>query len=476
MSETRSSRKYAWVAVLYFAQGWPAGLVNKTLPIVFTAYGVDLGKIGLLSLANLPWSFKFLWAPIVDRVGARRTWIAACLLGMAALSLAFGATFRGEVGALVWILIVGIAFLSATQDIAIDAGTIELLNDKELGTANGIRVTAYRIALIVAGGGLVLLAAGLDPGRWFPSGLAGIGWPATWAATAALFLAFAGAALFFPVYPRPALLHHERLRVVAGRSLRSMALPVAAAGAAYFAAPHLFVAEKFRVPFAVLFGVAGAVASAFALAGRAAENGDNDALRRLIARRGAWAVVLFILAFKIGDAAMAPMTTPFLLRGAKLSQAEVGVLLNTFGVGGTIAGAMLGGMLTSRIGLFRALWVLGFFQAFSNLGYAYAASNPGPGVVTAAALFEAFCSGLGTAPFLAFLMKICEKAHAATQYAFLSAIYVLSNALAGAFSGYAAEAMGFGPYFTTTFFLALPAFALLPAVRGWIEAGADAPA
>jgi len=80
---------------------------------------------------------------------------------------------------------------------------------------------------------------------------------------------------------------------------------------------------------------------------------------------------------------------------------------------------------------------------------------------------ESFCGGLGTAPFLAFLMSICDKAHAATQYALLSALFGLTRVVAGTFSGWATEGFGYAAYFTLTFFLAWPALLLLPRVQRW---------
>jgi PAT family beta-lactamase induction signal transducer AmpG len=86
-----------------------------------------------------------------------------------------------------------------------------------------------------------------------------------------------------------------------------------------------------------------------------------------------------------------------------------------------------------------------------------------------ASVIESFCGGLGTSPFLAFLMSICEKTQAATQYALLSALFGLTRSLSGAFSGLVTQNVGYATYFTVTFFLAWPAFALLPWVRGWIH-------
>lgn len=480
-----SMRRYGWVALLYFAQGLPFGLVNNAMPLAFSKLGVSLQNIGLLALAGLPWTFKFLWAPLVDRFGQRRHWMAACLALMALLVVAFGVRFGGSVSPLIWALVIGVALLSATQDIAIDAGTIEMLEERELGPANGIRVTAYRVALIAAGSGVPIVAGMLS-------------WRAAWVAAALVLTALAACTLWIRpvstlyVRPRPAELGAGAAGPMVRSLLLGMGVPLLVAGAFYALAGRAGAATSLRTPLAVLIGliVAGVLALRGARSTRAAAGADvagtagvagsagpatgsvarasDDGMRRLLARPSVLAVLLFALTFKLGDAAMTMMTFPFLDRGAHLSATEIGLLLGTFGIAANIVGALLGGFLTTRWGIFRALWVLGLFQAVSNFGYAFAALHPSRPVVWGAAVLEAFCGGLGTAPFLAFLMSVCEKAHAATQYAFLSAVYGLSRSVAGAFSGFAAQPLGFGPYFAVTFLLALPAFALLPALRrGW---------
>src|SRR5207248_1110992 len=116
---------------------------------------------------------------------------------------------------------------------------------------------------------------------------------------------------------------------------------------------------------------------------------------------------------------------------------------------------------------------LGLVQAVSHLGYtAVAWGDGGRAAIYAASLAESFAAGLGTAAFLAFLMNVCDKQQAATQYALLSALFNLSGSLAGSFSGLGAERLGYGAYFALTFVLALPAYALLPWVRGWIREAA----
>src|SRR5204863_1534851 len=153
-----------------------------------------------------------------------------------------------------------------------------------------------------------------------------------------------------------------------------------------------------------------------------------------------------------------------------LSRSEYAFFSTTLGVAATVASALVGGTLTSRWGIFRALWILGLFQAIANLGYAAAAwSGAGRAGIYAASLGESFGAGLGTAAFLAFLMNVCDKQQAATQYALLSALFNLSGSLAGAISGRGVERLGYGNYFALTFWLEVHAYALLPWERGWIR-------
>lgn len=393
--------KLLWIAALYFAEGFPFGLVVDTVPVYFRLQGVSLTDIGLLGLVGLPWTLKFLWAPAVDLWGRRCTWIWVCqvLMSVPLLTLAFLHT--QEQAWVLWAALVLLAVLSATQDIAIDAYTIELLDRKEMGVANGVRVTAYRIALIGAGG-LLIAAAGY------------VGWPA-------VFIGAAGLMGLFAVV--------------------SSSMPDARAESA---AGHLGPA-------------------------RSAADAIREPLRLFLARPGFWAVVIFVLTFKLGDMAIGPMIKPFWV-DRQFTPVQIGLVPGTLGVVATIGGALLGGTLTTRWGIFKALWVLGVLQAVSNLVYAGAAVlPPSEALMYTASLVESFCGGLGTAPFLAFLMSICSKSHAATQYALLSALFGLTRALSSAFSGVATEQFGYAAYFTATFFLAWPAFFLLPWIKAWAE-------
>jgi PAT family beta-lactamase induction signal transducer AmpG len=383
-------RKLIWVAILYFAEGFPFGIVIDNLPVYFRLHGVSREDIGLMSLLGLPWTLKVLWAPLVDRLGHTRRWIAAALLAMCVLVAALPVFDASAPSRALWALLFALTVASATQDIAIDAYTIGLVDPGEEGVANGIRVSAYRAALIVAGGGLVAIA-----------GYAG--WPAVFATAAGVF---------------------GLLAAVASR------------------APSITVEAGPRPRWLPSF-------------------------RAWLSRPGAAWVFLFVLTYKLGDASMGPMVKPFWVdRG--LSVAEIGLISTTLGVALSVAGALCGGAFTSRVGIFPSLWMLGLAQAFSNLGYAaVAASGSGRVGIYAASALESFTGGLGTAAFLAFLMRACDKEQAATQYALLSALFGLTRSLAGAASGFGAVRLGYASYFVFTFFLSFPAYLLLPWVHTW---------
>ena len=379
-------RKLWWVSVLYFAEGFPFGIVIDNLPVYFRVHGVSLVEIGLLSLLGLPWTLKVFWAPLVDVYGERRHWVVGSLLLMAALLALLPHLDPASPTFWTWSLLFLFTACSATQDIAIDAYTIGLLKPGEEGVANGVRVSAYRIALVVAGGGLVALAGTL-------------GW--TWV--------FSVAAVILGVL-----------------ALWVLGLP----------------REQVDPPGEAMRWL--------------------PALRSWVTRPGALAVILFVAFYKFGDALMAPMVKPFwLARG--LSVEEIGLVSTSLGVVASLAGAMLGGLYTSRAGIFRALWLLGLAQALSNLGYAGVAFlDGGRFSVYGASLLESFTGGLGTAAFLSFLMHICDKRQAATQYAFLSALFGLTRTVAGGVSGFAVADLGYAAFFAVTFALSLPAYALLP--------------
>ena len=157
-----SRKKLGIVALLYFIQGAPAAILWEVLPVYFRLHGVSLRAIGGLRLLELPYSLKVFWSPLVHRYGDRRVWVLACMLGIATVLFVLPFVNVAAVGIIVLLLILALTTMSATQDIAIDSYSVGLITREEEGAANGVRASAYRVALVCAGGGLVFLAAVLQ--------------------------------------------------------------------------------------------------------------------------------------------------------------------------------------------------------------------------------------------------------------------------------------------------------------------------
>ncbi|HLE60284.1 MAG TPA: MFS transporter [Thermoanaerobaculaceae bacterium] len=381
-------RKLAWIAVLYFAEGLPFGIAYDVWPVYFRVHGVSLREIGLMSLLSLPWTWKMLWAPLVDRFGARQQWISACLLALAVATMAIIPQDAGHPSWVLWGVLLAFTAASATQDIAIDAYAVDVSTPEETGAINGVRVSAARIALLVGGGGVMMLA-GVT------------GWTPLWIALAATFLV---------------------LSVIA------------------YASPRVPLDQNKR------------------------RNPIGPVLRWLF-RWEMLPVLLFVPLFKLGDSLLGRMVKPFWVdRGYSLK--EIGLISVTLGVVLTIIGALAGGWFVKKYGIFRGLLWLGIAQAVPHLGYAAVAQFSLPREsIYAASMLESFTQGLGTAAFLSFLMNLCDREHAATQYALLSALFALTRDVVGAFSGIGVERLGYPTYFAFTAVIAIPTLALLPLVR-----------
>jgi len=384
--------KLSIVAVVYVIEGFPMGVFAKLLPVFLRRHDVSLTAIGGLSGLALAWSAKALWSPLVDQYGERRQWIAGALLVMVGCLGALAVLDPVRIGAAIWVAIAIYCLASATQDIAIDAYTIGFIDRGQEGPANGMRFTAYRMGLVLAGG-LLLLP------RW-------VGWEGTFAAAAALTLAMAASLLLCP---------------------------------------------KVAVP---------------------QERRENtwEALRRWAGRSGVVWVALFVMLYRVGDRAMGPMVEPFWVdRG--FTDEEIALVSSTLGVVAMVLGAIAGGTVVSRIGIGRSLWWLGLPALASNLAYAVAAALPdlGRAPVYAASVVESFCGGLASAAFMSYLMRICEKEHAAVQYALLTALYAVIGTLVAVPSGWLTERMGYAHYFALTALYALPAFAVLTGARRWLD-------
>lgn len=380
-------------AVLYFSEGLPFGIVKDLVPLYLRVQHVELKIIGLASGVSLAWTLKFLWSPLVDTFGTYRRWIAGALVGIIASLAALA--IMPEVTPAFYVFLAALTISSATQDIAVDAFTIRATPSSLLGPINSIRVTAYRIALMVGGGALAALA-----GR--------AGWRSAFGTATAIGILML---LFAMTLPED---RGER----AGRA-------------------NLFadLAHWLRRP-----------------------------------RAGVLLAIVFL--YRIGEFAVISMIKPFWVdRG--YSPAEIGTITSVVGVIISILGAIAGGWFVARVGLYPGLIWLGIAQTLSNLGYAIVATmQAGRWAIYAAAVVENFGYGVGTAAFLAYLMSICDRDRAATEYALLSAAFGLTGTVMGTISGYIAQYAGYPIYFWLTVILGIPVLFLLPLIRDQLPARA----
>jgi PAT family beta-lactamase induction signal transducer AmpG len=464
--------KLFWVGVLYFAEGFPLGIFYDVFPVYFRQQGIELKQIGLLSLLGLGWTLKFLWAPAVDHYRHHRLWMFSVDLLMGALSLWFA--ISAGFGIWVWIAIGAFTVLSATNDIAIDGYTIEFLEKHELGLANGVRISLYRIG-VLASGFLLVLSDHLE-------------WRGAFITAAVIFCVNATLSL---LAPKERQIVREKAVSLASELKNIVLQPYAFGAVLLFILGTIWLINRetkwsslhpnfwviaFLIAF-LLWALSLAFRSRAPIEAKAklTEGPMFGALMEMLGRPYIIPVIAFVLIFKLADSAMGFMIKPFWV-DAGFSATEIGLVSVNIGLILSIAGGLAGGWFTDKVGIFQSLWILGLAQAFSNLGYWLSASllplNPvseiplqHQALIYTASALESFTGGLGTAAFLAFLMAIVDKKHAATEYALLSSVFALSRSFSGWAGGVGAQAMGYAPYFLLTFFLAFPAYLLLPWVK-----------
>ncbi len=192
-----------------------------------------------------------------------------------------------------------------------------------------------------------------------------------------------------------------------------------------------------------------------------------EPLKSYFKRANAVEMLVFIVVFKLGDTIAAAMTTPFLL-DLGFSRTDVGTVNKAFGLLSTIVGSLAGGVVLSRVGMARSLWVFAFLQAVSNLAFMWLAIvGKSYHTMVAAVAIENICGGMGTAGFIAFMMSLCDKRFTATQYALLSSLMALTRVLVGAPTGFMAEHLGWAMYFLTSLLGAVPGLVLLHRFAPW---------
>jgi PAT family beta-lactamase induction signal transducer AmpG len=181
-----------------------------------------------------------------------------------------------------------------------------------------------------------------------------------------------------------------------------------------------------------------------------------------LTRHRALEILAFVLLYKIADQLAQSLTRPFLI-DMGYSAYHRGIALATVSIVATIAGAFIGGWVTTLAGLGHSLWIFGFLQVFSNFGYFLLSRLPAPNIpfMYGAAGFELFTSGLGTGAFSVLLIRLTQRRFSATQYALFSSLFALPRVLAGPISGFAVDAVGWSTFFLSTMVLGIPGLLML---------------
>jgi PAT family beta-lactamase induction signal transducer AmpG len=403
------------VLLLGFSSGLPLALSGETLRVWMADRGVDLGTIGLLTLAGLPYTLKFLWAPVVDawdvpylsrRLGRRRGWLVGTQLLLMGTIVFLGTRDPLSAPLMVGLAALLVAFASATQDIVIDAFRVQSLPADQQAAGMASYVAAYRVGMLASGAGVIGLSAWLET--------QGLSKEAIWP------IAYAGAALLVLVGLVAALLAREPASAEAD-------------AAAVRAEPIKRFFDTAKGAFVDFFK-----------------------------RDAALAILVFVVLFKLCDALAGAMTAPFVL-SLGYTKAEYAAIVKGVGLAALLAGGFAGGAVARALPMLSTLWLAAIIQMMSNLVFVWLGSQEtSPWALTIAIMIENFSGAIGTVIFVAYLSALCRNPlHTATQYALLTAFASTGRTLFSSGTGFAAQTLGWPAFFVTTALAALPALVLM---------------
>ena len=400
---------------LGFSAGLPLLLVLGTLSFRLREAGVARTDIGYLSWVGLVYAFKWVWAPLVDRLplpiltrwlGRRRSWLllaqALVIGGLVGMAMTDP---RGGLAPLVWCALL-VAFGSATQDIALDAFRIESAESRKQAALAAAYQTGYRMAMIWAGAGVLWIAAWAELAG--TSGYQNVGWRAAYFTMAA---SMAVGVLTVLVSSEPARQVLPRARNAA-EWLRSVLVE----------------------PFA-------------------------DFIRRY--KWQAALILALIAVYRISDVVMGIMANPFYV-DMGFTKDEVATVSKIYGVVMTLVGAFVGGVLSMRFGVMRVLMLGAVLSAASNLLFAWLAMRGHDlGFLVFVVSADNLAGGIASAAFIAYLSSLTNISYSATQYALFSSLMLLLPKFLAGYSGVFVDAYGYAPFFVATAALGFPVLVLV---------------
>lgn len=407
---------------LGFSAGLPLLLVLGTLSFRLREAGIDRSTIGFLSWVGLVYGFKWMWAPLVDRLslplltkllGRRRSWLmfAQCLVIVGLVGMGWGDPQR-NLEPVVWCALL-VAFGSATQDIALDAFRIESADTQRQAALAATYQTGYRLAMIWAGAGVL------------------------WVAARASVVPVASADAVANVY--------QHLSWQTAYWVMAASMSVGLLTVLYSAEP---VAIKLPPARNAKEWLQSALVEPFA-----------DFIRRY---QGQAVIILLLIAiYRISDVVMGIMANPFYV-DMGYTKDEVAAVSKVFGVIMTLVGAFIGGILSMRLGVMRILMLGAVLSAATNLLFAWLA---GVGHDLTALIWvvsaDNLASGIASAAFIAYLSGLTNVNYSATQYALFSSMMLLAPKWLAGFSGVYVDAHGYAAFFNSTALLGVPVLLLV---------------
>jgi len=393
----------AIILLFGFISGLPLALSASTLTLMLADNGVDIKLIGLFALVGIPYAFKYLWSPLIDNIklpilnklGRRKSWLLVVQTLLGLNIFAFSLLNPQNHLYLIALAALSLAFLSATQDIIIDAFRIELLPENQQAAGASTMVLGYRLGMLASNAGALYLA------HFYSWGFSYF--------CMSLCVLFAGVSILFFV---------KEVKNISQKN------------------------EKFNFIHWL-------------------EKSYIGPFKNFIQKSNWWLVLLFIIFYKISDAFIGSLTSPFLL-GIGYTKLDIANVVKIFGLVATFAGLLLGGFLLERMTIKNGLLLGLILQMISNIPF-IALLYTGPDIIALAVVMsvENFCSGIGTAALVAYISNLCNVQYTATQYALLSSLASLGRTTFSAYAGFFQVAHGWAAFFIFSMLISIPAVVIL---------------
>lgn len=398
--------KILTVFLLGISSGFPFSLTASTFLLFLTDVGIDLVSIGIMSIVVLPYTLKYLWAPIIDSVripilgkliGHRKSWLLLSQLTLSAIIFLMSFVSANSSISYIAVLGVSLAFLSATQDIIIDAFRIEMLDEEEQGAGAAFAQFGYRFGMLITSVGALYIAQ-----QW------------SWKIAYCTMAVFQLQGIWLLLLAKEPKIN----RTFTHDNILS------------------WVKDAFIAPFA-----------------------------DFMSRKNWILMFALVLSYKMSDAYIGPMTGPFLLQ-IGFSKIEISNITKIYGTVATLLGTAFGGYLISQISIHKMLFLGAALQAISNLVFVWqAVVGHNISVLTVCIGIDNLAGGISSAALVAYISLLANKQFTAAQYALLSSFASLCRTSLTASSGYAALKLGWPAFFAYSSLLCIPSLICLYCLR-----------